>query len=136
MKSVILICIALFSVLGVVSIVQGGETGLTSAWLFEEGSGKTVKDLLGGNDGEIKGSVERTADGKFGRGLKFPGKGDSYVSVPYNDVFDSEPYTFVAWVKLDAASWQYIAWQNGLVWPGPNRTRRDTLIFGYIKPVM
>lgn len=133
MKNVVLICIALFSVLGVVSIVQGGETGLTSAWLFEEGSGKTVKDLLGGNDGEIKGSVERTADGKFGRGLKFPGKGDSYVSVPYNDVFDSEPSLSpgLSWMR-QAGSIS----RGKMAWFGPNRTRRDTLIFGYIKPVM
>jgi hypothetical protein len=123
MKSVVFTCIALFGVVFLVSIAKGSEAGLASAWLFEEASGKTVKDLVGGNDGEIQGSVERVATGKFGRALKFPGKGDSYVSIPYNDVFDSEPYTFAAWVKLDPASWQYIAWQNGLVWPEPHMKR-------------
>lgn len=123
MKSIVSICIALFGVVFLVSIAKSSEAGLASAWLFEEASGKTVKDFVGGNDGEIKGSVERVATGKFGRALKFPGKGDSYVSIPYNDVFDSEPYTFAAWVKLDPASWQYIAWQNGLVWPEPHMKR-------------
>jgi len=123
MKSLTLICIVLFGVVVIVPISEGGGTDIASAWLFEEGSGKTVKDLVGGNDGTIKGSAEREANGKFGRALKFPGKGDSYVSIPYNDVFDSDPYTFATWVKLESASWQYIAWQNGLVWPEPHNKR-------------
>jgi len=123
MKALVLIGIALFCLISVIPIAAGAGTGLASAWLFEETSGKTVKDLVGGNDGTIEGSVEREANGKSGRALKFPGKGDSYVSIPYNDVFDSDPYTFVAWVKLEAASWQYIAWQNGLTWPEPHTKR-------------
>jgi hypothetical protein len=124
MKSLVLLTgITLFGLMSAVSIAEGAGTGLASAWLFEETSGKTVKDIVGGNDGDIKGSVERVATGKFGRALEFPGKGDSYVSIPYHDVFDSDPYTFTAWVKLEAVSWQYIAWQNGLTWPEPHTKR-------------
>ena len=115
MKTLTLTC--LFCLVCVVPIAESAGAEIVGAWLFEETSGNTVKDIAGGNDGTIKGSVEREANGKFGRALKFPGKGDSYVSIPYNDVFDSDPYTFTAWVKLEAASWQYIAWQNGLTWP-------------------
>jgi len=123
MKGLTLISIALLTFAGVVSIVESAELGLVGAWLFNEGSGKTVKDAVGGNDGEIKGSVSWEASGKFEGALKFPGKGDSYVSIPYKDVFDSDPYTFTAWVKLESASWQYIVWQNGLVWPEPDLKR-------------
>ena len=123
MKSLTLTCISLFCLVSFISIAEAGGAGIAGTWLFEETSGKTVKDLVGGNDGTIKGSVEREANGKFGRALKFPGKGDSYVTIPYNDVFDSDPYTFTAWVQLEAASWQYIAWQNGLTWPEPHTKR-------------
>lgn len=121
MKSLTLTCISLFCLVSFISIAGGA--GIAGAWLFEATSGQTVKDLVGGNDGTIKGSVEREAKGKFGRALKFPGKGDSYVTIPYHDVFDSDPYTFTAWVQLEAASWQYIAWQNGLTWPEPHTKR-------------
>ena len=121
MKILTLTC--LFCLVCVVPTAESAGAEIVGAWLFEEASGKTVKDLVSGNDGTIKGSVEREANGKFGRALKFPGKGDSYVSIPYNDIFDSDPYTFTAWVTLEAASWQYIAWQNGLTWPEPHTKR-------------
>jgi len=124
MKGVVVFCITLLWYTGVVSVAESAEMGLAGAWLFDETSGNTVKDLVGGNDGEIQGSVEREATGKFGRALKFPGKGDSYVSIPHADVFDSDPYTFVAWVKLEAASWQYIAWMDGEVWDQRHNKRR------------
>jgi len=124
MKGSILFCIALLLYTGVVFVAESAEMGLAGAWLFDEESGKTVKDIVGGNDGEIKGSVERVANGKIKRALKFPGKGDSYVSIPHKDILDSEPYTITAWTKLEnTGGYQYIAWKNGLVWPEPHAKR-------------
>ena len=99
------------------------KLGLASAWLFEENGGNVVKDVVSGHDGDINGSLTWVNDGKFGRALDFPGKGDSYVRIPHNDVFNADPYTFVAWVKLQEASWQYVVWRNGDVWPEPKNVR-------------
>jgi len=102
---------------------HAAKLGLASAWLFEENSGKIVKDIVSGHDAEIKGSLKWSADGKFGSTLEFPGKGDSYLRIDHDEVFNAEPYTFVAWLKLEAASWQYVVWRNGEVWPEPENVR-------------
>lgn len=122
MKYLVSVGIITMLILSSVNTVQSAES-LAAAWLFDEDSGKAVRDAVGDNDGEIKGSVGRTDEAQFGRALEFPGKGDSYVSIPHDDILDSEPYTFTAWVKLEAASWQYIAWKNGLTWPEPHKKR-------------
>lgn len=121
MKTVIL-CSTLLCLVSIMS-VQAAKLDLSSAWLFEENGGKVTNDIVGGHDGEIKGSVEWVDNGKFGGALKFPGKGDSYIRIDHADVFNSDPYTFVAWVKLNAASWQYVVWRNGDVWPEVNNVR-------------
>ena len=46
--------------------IHGAELGLASAWLFEETSGKVVKDSVDSDNGEIKGSLKWSAGGKFG----------------------------------------------------------------------
>lgn len=122
MKIVVWIGISIILSLNVTLTARSAD-GLVGAWLFDEDSGNEVKDLVGGNNGEINGSIERTNESQFGRALKLPGKGDSYVSIPHDDVFDAEPYTFTAWVKLEQASWQYIVWKNGTVWPEPHKKR-------------
>ncbi len=99
------------------------KLGLVSAWLFEERSGTVVKDVIGKNDGEIIGKLSWFTYGKFGRCLRFLGNPHSYLRIPHNDVFNADPYTFVAWVKLKPKSWQYIIWRNGDVWPESKETR-------------
>lgn len=121
MKTAILCLIIL--IIGVPFSAHAAKLGLASAWLFEENRGKVAKDIVGGHDGDIKGSVEWTDNGKFGSALAFPGKGDSYIRVPHDDLFNADPYTFVAWVKLEAKSWQYVVWRNGEVWPEPKLVR-------------
>lgn len=121
MKTAIL-CLSIL-MFGVVFSVRAAKLGLASAWLFEENGGKVAKDIVSGHDGDIKGSVEWTDNGKFGGALDFPGKGDSYIRIDHDAVFNSDPYTFVAWVKLNAASWQYVVWRNGDVWPELNNVR-------------
>ena len=67
---------------------HAAKLGLVSAWLFEDNGGKVVKDIVSGHDGEIKGTLDSVKDGKFGSALKFEGKGDSYVRVDHDDVFN------------------------------------------------
>lgn len=113
----------LILVMGVAMSADAAKLGLASAWLFDDGNGDVVKDSVSGHHGEVKGSLEWSNDGKFGGALEFPGKGDSYVRIDHGDVFNSDPYTFVAWVQLQAASWQYVVWRNGDVWPEPEDVR-------------
>ena len=120
MRSVVRLGLALF--LSTTLIVQGAELGLKGAWLFDDTS-DVVRDGIGGANGKIKGSAKWSNNGKSGGALELPGKGDSYAWVPYAKWMDSDPYTFVAWTKLDAASWQYIVWQDGEVWPEARKGR-------------
>lgn len=121
MKTTIL-CITLI-LIGTVFTAYAAKQGLVSAWLFEDGGGNVVKDVVSGHDGDIKGSLKWVDNGKFGSAMEFPGKGDSYVRIKHDEVFNSDPYTFVSWVKLDPASWQYVVWRNGEVWPEPQKVR-------------
>jgi hypothetical protein len=120
MKNVFYFLVTVFMVI-VVTNAYGIE-GLAGAWLFDEGSGDKINDSIGNNHGNIEGSL-KWVDSKFGKGLEFAGAGDSYVSIPHQDYMDADPYTITAWVKLQNASWQYIAWKNGLVWPEPHKKR-------------
>ena len=122
MKDTILVLVGLFVILGIGNIANGTQLGLAGAWLFDEGSGKAVKDVVGTNHGEIVGSL-KWVDGIKGKGLEFAGAGDSYVSIPHKAYMDADPFTFTAWIKLQEASWQYIVWKNGLVWPEPHAKR-------------
>ena len=117
MRNMIFICIGLLVIGSIASLqARSAQMGLVGAWLFDEGSGRETKDSVGNNDGEIQGDL-KWVDGRFGKALEFAGRGDSYVSIPHQDILDSDPYTITAWVKLENASWQYIAWKDGLVWP-------------------
>ncbi len=116
MKYTIFVSVSLLVLFGIGNTVNSAQMGLAGAWLFDEGSGKAVKDAVGNNHGEIVGSL-KWVDGLKGKGLEFAGAGDSYVSIPHKEILDADPYTFTAWVKLQAASWQYIAWKDGIVWP-------------------
>ena len=120
---ILIISICLVTLFISSTFVEGARLGLVAAWLFEESNGKIVKDIVGGYDGEIKGAPKWVANGKFGRALQFPGKGDSYVRIDHNDVFNSDPYTFMAWTKLKPGNWQYIVWRNGDVWPEKENVR-------------
>ena len=121
MKTTIL-CITLL-LIGSVFSVNAAKLGLESAWLFDEGGGKVAKDVVSGHDGEIKGTLKWVGDGKFGGALEFPGNGVNYVRVEHDEVFNADPYSFVAWTKLNEASWQYVVWRNGDDWPEPKLVR-------------
>ena len=124
MKLLIAICMSLVILGWSATLVEGAKYGLASAWLFEETSGKVAKDSVSGHDGELKGTPTWVANGKFGRGIEFPGKGDSYIRIDHANVFNADPYTFVVWTKLKPTTWQYVIWRNGDVWPEPKPETR------------
>ena len=100
MKGMLLICVSLFILGGfAASSVQSAGMGLACAWLFNEGTGEKINDSVGSNHGQIEGDL-KWVDGKFGKGLEFAGAGDSYVSIPHDDIHDADPYTITAWTKL------------------------------------
>ena len=86
----------------------GDEQELTRAdflavWLFDEGQGKTAKDLTPGrNDGTLDGAAAFAAEGKFGKALALPSPGGS-VKLPAGVAFKSEAFTMMAWVKFKPA---------------------------------
>jgi len=90
---------------------------IVGAWLFDEGSGKTVKDYSGnGNDGEIQGNPE-WVDGKFGKALHFDGK--TYVLIPFKEsmkVLNESDFTIAAWFKseeIPPPEWVECVFQQG-----------------------
>ncbi|MBI1927161.1 hypothetical protein HYR99_23330 [Candidatus Poribacteria bacterium] len=79
---------------------------LAGLWLFEEGTGKVVKDTSGnGNDGSFD-KGPKWANGKFGKGLEFDGS-PNFVIVPHNDIFNfqQDDFSMGCWIdskNLDA----------------------------------
>ena len=69
-------------------------------WLFDEGSGKEVRDVSGrGNNGEIIGNVT-WVDGKSGTALEFPGTLEDHVSVESNPELEiTDRITLMAWIQ-------------------------------------
>ena len=113
MKNIFTILVSLVFVVGLAGMTYGAQMSLAGAWSFDDGSGKTARDSVAGNNGELMGSTKFVAGGNIGGAVQFPGKGDSYVIIPHKDYMDADAYTFTVWTKLDAASWQYIAWKTG-----------------------
>ena len=72
--------------------------GLIAYWTFDEGSGNTVYDLAGSNDGTVNG--ESWTTGMYGYGLRFDGADDA-VSMPPAEVFDfgTGDVSISAWFK-------------------------------------
>jgi hypothetical protein len=100
---------------------MGKIEGLKGYWNFDEGQGKTVKNIVGKNHGQIQGGLKRV-NGKHGKALEFNGEG--YVSVTHEDFLNSPTFTVSAWTKLkDVYDYHYIIWKNGPEFPdiGPGR---------------
>jgi len=127
MRNVVFILVCLLSLIGFVGMAQSAQMSLAGAWAFDDSTGKVAKDSVAGNNGELKGSVKWSAQGKYGGAIEFPGKGDSYVSFPNKNYFDADPYTITAWVKLESKSYQYVFWRNGLDWPEKDLKRHTDM---------
>ena len=66
-------------------------------WLFDEGNGKTAKDLSGNdNDGELMEGA-KWEDGQFGQAVLFDGK-DDYVEILPSPLFNPEKFTVTFWM--------------------------------------
>ena len=78
-----------------------GAENVMGVWLFNEGSGNTIKDYsANGNDGEI--SSPKWIDGVFGGALEFHGV-DDYAEVPDDDTLDAElndGFTIMLWTQM------------------------------------
>ncbi len=86
------------------SIAQQFVTdGLISFWTFDKStiSGKTVKDLMGKNDGTLMGDA-KIAEGKIGDALELDGAGD-YVNIsqPQDIPKGNDNYAIEAWFYAD-----------------------------------
>ncbi len=92
------------------------ETGLVALWHMDEGSGSTVYDSVGNNDGTITGAT--WVDGKFGKALSFDGV-DDYVAVPDSASLDGmAELTISVWVKFNSltGTWNHIIEKYGSPW--------------------
>lgn len=82
------------------------EKGLVSYWSFDASDvrGKTVVDLVGGNDGTILGAPKHV-EGKFGEAFEFGGEPDAIdVPSPANGRLDfdgDQDFSMMAWIKVD-----------------------------------
>ena len=66
-------------------------------WLFDEGNGKTAKDLSGNdNNGELMEGA-KWEDGRFGQAVIFDGK-DDYVEILPSPLFNPEKFTVTFWM--------------------------------------
>lgn len=82
------------------SVPLGPPEGLAVYWSFDEGSGTTARDSVGGNEGML-GSV-RWTDGVNGGALLFSGDGASFVDVPHSEsIAPRDAVTFTAWIKTN-----------------------------------
>ncbi|MBD3183953.1 hypothetical protein GF312_16835 [Candidatus Poribacteria bacterium] len=76
-------------------------------WLFEEEDADIAEDFSGNeHHGEVIGDV-KWVEGKFGKGLEFPGVSGNYVKVPHHQDLNLGIFTIVYWCKMGTtAGWQ------------------------------
>lgn len=78
-----------------------------AVWLFDEGSGETVKDSSDkGHDGVFVGDIN-WVKGKWGGALDFGGKETAYVEIPHADDLSLEEWSIEAWLNIRSLS---LAW--------------------------
>ena len=95
---------------GIISADAAVDKNTVAVWLFEEGSGKVVKDASGnGHDGEFSGSL-KWVKARSGTGLEFPGDGGGYIVVDSTKKLELETLSIEAWVKVKepTGKWQGI----------------------------
>jgi hypothetical protein len=95
---------------GIISADAAVDKNTVAVWLFEEGSGKVVKDASGnGHDGEFTGSLQ-WVKARSGTGLEFPGDGSGCIVVDSTKKLELETLSIEAWVKVKepTGKWQGI----------------------------
>ena len=102
------IAVAVLALLGGMLANAAVDENTVAVWLFEEGTGKVVKDASGnGHDGKFAGSP-KWVKAKFGTGLEFPGDAGGYVVVDSTKELELETLSIEAWVKVEESTgkWQ------------------------------
>jgi len=85
-----------------ISLAQAPK--LIARWPLDEGSGDTIKDVVGGFNGKFVGGKLNWVDAKFGKGLEFTGK-NIHVAVKKDPALEPEnSVTLAVWVNFAAAS--------------------------------
>lgn len=110
-KSILNVTVLIFLIANIIPFTSYAinKSDFVGVWLFDEGSGKSVKDSTGNaKNGEAINA--KWVDGKFGKALEFEGgAGESYVSVPHAETMNQEVFTVAAWVNVPGPSgWQTI----------------------------
>ena len=104
MTRLTIICISLITISFMLTFQCSAKIDpktVVGLWLFDEGTGTTVKDSSGnGHDGEIVGDVKWTTEGKFENALSFPGDASSLVTIPHDDSMNLITMTLTAWIKI------------------------------------
>ena len=101
MKKVILPTIFCF-LLGMFSVLTYAavDEDTVAIWLFDEGSGETVKDSSGkGHDGNFVGDIN-WVKGKWGNALDFSGEEVAYVEIPHADDLSLMEWSIEAWLNI------------------------------------
>ncbi len=109
--------------IGVITLILTNATfafdkDLVAYWNFDEGTGRTVRDVTGnGHDGKFVGSPAWVT-GKFGKALEFDGK-SNYVEVPdAPDLAIEADVTYTVWFKPSVtinsgnSSWRMLSKNN------------------------
>ncbi len=74
---------------------------IVGLWLLDEDKGREAKDSSGNElHGTFTGSP-KWREGKFGRGLEFPGGGDTVKIEGFAQDFPTEEVTITSWVKVE-----------------------------------
>ena len=101
MAKKLLICFTLLFLIGGYAEITSAidDASLVALWTFDEGSGKTLKDVTGnGHDGKFVGEP-KWVEGKYDGALEFDGV-SSYVEVADSDKLDiTENLTWASWFK-------------------------------------
>ncbi|HGE70025.1 TPA: hypothetical protein ENX78_04260, partial [Candidatus Poribacteria bacterium] len=95
-RLILLICILTIALVPLISSYS--LEGLVGAWLFDEGSGKNVKDASNkGHDGELIGNAQFDKNGKIGSAISVNGT-EAYVMIPDHDDFKFKgDFTIACW---------------------------------------
>ena len=110
--------ICLFTFIVVLSIAGNASADLVAQWRFDESSGSTAYDLVGGHDGSLEGDPQWVA-GKVGSGaLEFDGAGDFVNCGSSPDYEIPVNITIACWIKVDVfdKTWQAIITTSDSSW--------------------
>jgi len=100
LKSIGMVCLTSLLIAGILGSVCLADSDPIAYWAFDEGNGKTVKDLSGKNNGgDIMGNIEWEEEGKYGSALNFDGL-TGYVNVPDAESLQiTDAITIAVWVN-------------------------------------